>query len=95
MVLYYIVCYLTILYNTVIYYSVLYYTVQVVGGIIDISTSEEEEEVADPVEVDVVVPDKVEKVVDYTITLHQKCTLWDGKGGKRMVVMKTVFFYYK
>ena len=64
---------------------------QVVGGIIDISTSEEEEEVADPVEVDVVVPDKVEKVVDYTITLHQKCTLWDGKGGKRMVVMKTVF----
>ena len=63
--------------------------------IIDISTSEEEEEVADPVEVDVVVPDKVEKVVDYIITLHQKCTLWDGKGGKRMVVMKTVFFYYK
>ena len=64
--------------------------------IIDIEDSEEEELnaglVADQVEVDVVVPDKVEKVVDYTITLHQKCTLWDGKGGKRMVVMKTVFF---
>ena len=67
--------------------------------IIDIEDSEEEDMnaglVADQVEVDVVVPDKVAKEVDYTITLHQKCTLWNGKGGKRMVVMKTVFFYYK
>ena len=37
------VLYFTVLYNTVIYCSVLYYKVQVVGGIIDISTSSDEE----------------------------------------------------
>ena len=100
------VLYFTVLYNTVIYCSVLYYKVQVVGGIIDISTSSDEEEEVDVVDVveevvkEVVLEEVVEVVekvvakrVDFTITLHQKCTWRDGSG--RMVVVRTTYFYYK
>ena len=97
------VIYCSVLYNTVIYCSVLYDKVQVVGGIIDISTSSDEEEEVDLVDVveevvKEVVMEEVVKVaskkrVDFTITLHQQCNWNDGSG--RKVVVRTTYFYYK
>ena len=97
------VLYITVLNNTVIYCSVLYDEVQIVGGIIDISTSSDEEEEVDLVDVveevvKEVVMEEVVKVaakkrVDFTITLHQQCKWNDGTG--RKVVVRTTYFYYK
>ena len=74
-----------------------------VGGIIDISTSSDEEEevdlvalveeVVEEVVMEEVVKVAVKKRVDFTITLHQQCKWNDGTG--RKVVVRTTYFYYK